>query len=199
MPASRAQATDGEESVRNYLGHFVFVQSVDQKNAYHDGEYFCVSQFGKTMTLVKLEIGYGGHRARSAVIGVTHNVADSYRNDADARKFVEDQFHWAKAPQRGEKLNWIESVYSSAGSNARLVSRALDRLSPGITIPANTMSISAASIAVFDPVAALKKVIEHYRGRADRGSDGPTRRRDMIKVARDLEDIDVRLAELGIA
>lgn len=98
----------------------------DYLSTYINGEYLIVRVTPRTVTAVKLAVGYGGHSMKT--FDRRHTAFEDLGRDDDfVNDWLEQQSDWALKPQRGEKLNWVESVYSEAAECVRYVRRALGR------------------------------------------------------------------------
>lgn len=137
-----------EELVDNYVGQFVFIERVDQKTTYGNGEYFAVQQTPHTLYAVKLVGGYGGHELHAfPLVGAeARKVISSYRDDALASEGAAVMRQWSQAPKRGEKLAWIESVYTQCAENSRMVERALGKKSLQIQAPTKPRLVSTIEV-----------------------------------------------------
>jgi len=94
---------------------------------YYNGEYFIVMQTPHTLFGVKLAGGYGGHELRTISLAGSeaYTVVGAYQDDAAARVGIDAMKHFAGTPQRGEKEQWVSSVYSACAANARLAENAI--------------------------------------------------------------------------
>ncbi len=107
---------------------FVRVWSKDTKNSYSNGEYviLAVGPARKSIIACKPQAGYAGYD-RKTFHTSEWDIVENYSDDAAVLKFITEQEHFSKALDRGEKPQWIESVYSGAGDNARMLRRSLEQ------------------------------------------------------------------------
>jgi hypothetical protein len=125
--------TRNESDLGVYAGKLVFIEA-DYINkdgtttTYYNGEYACARSTAGTIYVTKLQSGYNGHELKNyALIGSSkYKIIDSYENDSLIRDFIQEQKKFAEKPKNGEKLNWVEYVYTGAADVARQLERALD-------------------------------------------------------------------------
>lgn len=108
-------------------GMFVMLHAHDRKNSYHNGEYIVLASGPGRRSLIctKPSIGYGSHEP-CTFYACEYAVIDSYNDQAALRDIADKLQYFAETPLRGEKLNWVEHVYTGAEQTARSLRRFLD-------------------------------------------------------------------------
>lgn len=119
------------EGVTLKTGSFVTVIAKDPKNSYYNGEYYilAVGPASKSIIGVKPVVGYGAHEKRTISLA-EYDVVEQYSDPAFLKRWAIDLFYYSEAPKRGEKLQWVEYVYSENAVIARAVMRQLESEQP---------------------------------------------------------------------
>lgn len=91
---------------------------------YGSGEYIILRNSRNVLYCVKPVGGYDGHEVKTFNLLATepkdkYEILDSYDSPNLIRKTAEDLEYFSKSKERGEKPNWIESVYTGAATVAR--------------------------------------------------------------------------------
>lgn len=118
---------------QNLIGKIVFVERNKPGDSYYNGEYIVAKQTPNNLYGVSPKPGYGGHELKTfPLIG---EGAFSIISQHEDKKFVREtatellRFSYPVGKER-----WIETVYSGARENARLLFRAIGESAPE-TIP----------------------------------------------------------------
>lgn len=114
----------GRES---YVGKFIFLEAIEEKNSYYNGEYVCIHETPYALHCVKPEGGYGGHQVRSFYLtgDKAYRVISARYNQAALQCLINRLTDFAN--HVGEKTpQWIESVYWGAQNVARQLNQVLD-------------------------------------------------------------------------
>lgn len=109
-------------------GKLVFVSAKESVGKdvshYDDGEYFVVRDAPDVIHVIKPSVGYDGTHPKTFVKSKV-DLGCPYSDNEFIADFIKCQRYFANAPKRGEKLQWVESVYSAALDGVRLAERAL--------------------------------------------------------------------------
>lgn len=115
---------------KQYEGKFVFVESTDEKNTYHNGEYICVRQTPASIYCVKPTVGYGGHEIKPFALSGSspYKVIQAWEDAKTVQRVADDLAAWAdQIKDPFFKKQWVESVYHGAAESARAIMRSLGR------------------------------------------------------------------------
>lgn len=116
----------------NLVGAFVVIAKKPELhtekglNTYYDGEYVVISQTAHAV--IGMKVGVGAHdtgETRSFLFR-EYDVLDPRHDDRLLETLARDMEEWATGPERGEKRQWVESVYSKAKYGARRLRLVLD-------------------------------------------------------------------------
>lgn len=122
---------------QNLIGKVVFVEKNKPGDSYYNGEYIVAKQTPNNLYGVSPKGGYGGHELRTLpLIGDGAFLVISQHED---KKFVREvATELLRFSYPVGKGNWIESVYSGARDNARLLFKAIGESAPE-TVPVISM------------------------------------------------------------
>lgn len=152
------------KKVQNYVGKMVFVEAVRDAAAdltkysnYYGGEYFIVRQTPFSLHGIQIrDDDYNGREVRQLPLEGSGRYFVCSTAPADRAMMVAhlERLWWrATKPERGERLNCIESVYGELKSTARLLASVLKcKLDDCCTTPS-----SAVAPLAFSELANLQK------------------------------------------
>jgi hypothetical protein len=108
--------------MKDYKGKIVFLEKKDpSKSNYGSGEFIVLEQSPNNLYVLGVTGGYGSHSMETKpLVGADAFVVLTDHDDqAFVKRFVRDLRHFADTPKRGEKVQWVESVYDGARRNAQ--------------------------------------------------------------------------------
>lgn len=106
--------------MENYIGKIVFVESAD---SYRNGEYVIVEQSPNNLFGISTKGGYESSKLETLpLVGdKPFKVVSANFDPAFVKRYAERVRRFATTPSRGEKLQWVEGVYTAALRNAELL------------------------------------------------------------------------------
>lgn len=136
-----------EVNCTDYVGKLVFVEAhrgtltEKEYSNYDGGEYLVIRQSPNLLYGVKIGSAdeYNGRQVKQlALVGERRfNVLSvSCPKRSEVEFFVRELWHNAHKRERGEKLNWVESVYGEAKTTARQLASILNISLPEIVCAA---------------------------------------------------------------